>query len=75
LPVLAPAGTEATILVADHELGVAVTPLNDTVLPPCELPKFEPVIVTAVPGVPLDGDRLERLGAEGSGTSTVISSE
>jgi len=34
LPVVAPAGTGTTILVGDHELGVAVVPLNVTVLVP-----------------------------------------
>jgi hypothetical protein len=32
-------------------------------------------MVTIVPGAPLDGDRLERLGAEGSGTRKEISAE
>jgi hypothetical protein len=34
LPVVAPAGTEATMLVADQLVGVAVVPLNFTVLVP-----------------------------------------
>jgi len=62
LPVLAPAGTAATMLVADHEVGAAATPLNDTVLAIGEAPRFAPVMVTIVPGAPLDGDRLERFG-------------
>jgi hypothetical protein len=61
--------------VADHEVGVAATPLNDTELPLCELPRFAPVIVTIVPAAPLDGDTLERLGPEGSGTRNATSSE
>jgi hypothetical protein len=75
LPVLALAGTAATILVDDHEEGVAVTPLNDTLLPLCELPRFAPVIVTVVPAAPLDGDTLERLGLVGSGTRNATSAE
>jgi hypothetical protein len=75
LPVLAPAGTAATILVADHEEGAAATPLNDTLLPPCELPKFAPVMVTIVPAAPLDGETLERLGADGRGIVNVTSFE
>src|SRR6185436_8171260 len=49
LPVVAPPGTGATMLVADHEVGVAVTPLNFTTLLPCVAPKFVPVIVTVAP--------------------------
>ena len=45
-PVVAPAGTGTTILPAAHEVGVAVMPLNFTVLVPCVAPKFAPVIVT-----------------------------
>jgi hypothetical protein len=39
-------------------LGVAVVPLNRTVLPPWVVPKFVPVIVTLVPTGPLVGLRL-----------------
>src|SRR5262245_15812778 len=56
LPVVAPAGTVVTMLVADHDVGVAVTPLNSTVLVPCVAPKLVPVIVTAAPTAPLVGD-------------------
>src|SRR5262249_54146473 len=35
LPVVAPAGTGTTMLVADQLVGVAVVPLNVTVLVPC----------------------------------------
>ena len=55
-PVVAPLGTVATMLVADHDVGVAVTPLNVTVLVPCVAPKFVPVIVTVAPTAPLVGD-------------------
>jgi hypothetical protein len=47
---------------------MAVVPLNLTVLAPCELPKFAPLIVTEVPTDPLVGDRLVRLGAVGAVT-------
>jgi len=67
LPVAAPEGTGATMLVFDQLVGVAVVPLNLTVLVPWVAPKFVPVIVTAVPTVPLVGDRLVILG----GTVTV----
>jgi hypothetical protein len=67
LPVVAPVGTGATMLVADQLVGVAVVPLNFTVLVPCVAPKFVPVIVTDVATGPLVGDRLVRLG----GTVTV----
>jgi len=46
LPVVAPTGTGATMLVADQLVGVAVVPLNLTVLAPWVAPKFVPVIVT-----------------------------
>src|SRR5439155_107790 len=55
-PVVAPLGTVATTLVADHDDGVAVVPLNFTVLVPCVAPKFVPVIVTDAPTAPLVGD-------------------
>src|SRR5580765_5442378 len=63
LPVVAPAGTGTLMLVADHAVGVAVVPLNETVLVPCEAPKFVPVIVTAVPTGPLLGERVVSVGA------------
>jgi hypothetical protein len=68
LPVVAPIGTGATMLVALQLVGVAAVPLNFTVLVPCEAPKFAPVIVTGVPAVPDVGDTLVMLGA---GTVTV----
>src|ERR1700739_4950483 len=52
LPVVAPEGTGAVMLVALQKGGVAVTPLNFTVLVPCVLPKFVPVITTEVPVTP-----------------------
>lgn len=62
LPVVAPVGTGALILVALQLVGVAVVPLNLTVLLPCVLPKFDPAIVTEVPTAPDVGDRLLMLG-------------
>src|SRR5580704_14196188 len=63
LPVVAPAGTGTTRLVADQLVGVAAVPLNVTVLVPTLAPKFVPVIVTAVPTGPLVGARLVTIGA------------
>ena len=62
-PVVAPAGTGTTILVADHEVGVPAVPLKVTVLVPWVAPKFAPVMVTEVPTPPEVGDRLVMLGA------------
>lgn len=62
LPVVAPVGTGAIILVALQLVGVADTPLNLTVLLPCEAPKFAPAMVTEVPTKPDVGLRLEILG-------------
>jgi hypothetical protein len=63
LPVVAPAGTGATMLVALQLVGVAVVPLNVTVLDPCVAPKFAPAIVTDAPTNPEVGFRLVMLGA------------
>jgi len=62
LPLEAPAGTGTTMLVALQLVGVAVVPLNFTVLPPSVVPKLVPVIVTAVPTGPELGLKLEMLG-------------
>ncbi len=67
LPVVAPVGTGATTEVSLQLLGVAKTPLNETVLDPCVAPKFAPVIVTGVPTPPEVGERFVIDG----GTSTV----
>ena len=61
-PVIAPLGTGTEIETAFQLLGVAVVPLNVTVLVPCVDPKFVPVIVTEVPTTPELGDRLVILG-------------
>ena len=63
MPVVAPFGTGATIEVALQLVGVAVVPLNVTVLVPWVEPKFVPVIVTDVPTAPEVGDKLVMLGA------------
>src|SRR6266566_2232023 len=62
LPVVAPLGTGATMLVALQLVGVAAVPLKLTVLLPCVDPKFAPVMVTEVPTGPEVGDRLVMLG-------------
>jgi hypothetical protein len=62
LPVVAPLGTGATIDVALQLVGVAVVPLNFTVLLPFVEPKFVPVIVTDTPTAPEVGDRLVMVG-------------
>jgi hypothetical protein len=64
-PVVAPAGTGTTMLAALQLVGVAVTPLNFTVLVPCVAPKFVPLIVTCVPTGPDDGFRLAILAGVG----------
>ena len=63
MPVVAPAGTGATIEVALQLVGVAVVPLNLIVLLPWVDPKLVPVIVTDAPTTPDVGDRLVMLGA------------
>jgi hypothetical protein len=65
LPVVAPAGTGATMFVALQLAGVAAVPLNVTVLVPCVAPKFAPVIVTDLPTPPDVGFKLAMLGAGG----------
>jgi len=64
-PVVAPTGTGAVILVVFQLVGVAVVPLNVTVLSPCPTPKFAPVIATEVPTAPDAGLRLVMLGDGG----------
>jgi hypothetical protein len=56
LPVVAPAGTGTTMLVALQLVGVAAVPLNVTVPVPCVAPKFVPVIVTGVAMAALAGE-------------------
>src|SRR6267142_144278 len=61
LPVVAPPGTDATMLVALQLVVVAVVPLKVTVP---VVPKLVPVMVTAVPTGPVVGFRLVMAGAE-----------
>jgi hypothetical protein len=63
LPVVAPAGTLVTMLVALQLVGVAAIPLNFTVLVPCVAPKSAPAIVTVAPSAPDVGFKLVMLGA------------
>src|SRR6266853_1038468 len=62
-PLVAPAGTDATMLVALQLVGTAAIPLNVTVLVPCVAPKFAPVTVTDVPINPDAGFKFVMLGA------------
>jgi hypothetical protein len=62
VPVVAPEGIGATIEVAVQFVGTAAVPLNVTVLVPCVVPKFVPVMVTAVPDAPEFGDKLPIVG-------------
>ena len=67
-PVVAAAGTGATILPALHDVGVAVTPLKVNVLVPCVAPKLAPLTVIDVPTGPEVADRpLIEGGVIGSG--------
>src|SRR5262245_6003993 len=66
LPLVAPAGTGTTMPDAPQLVGVAVVPLNRTVLVPCVDPKFDPLIVTDVPTGPDVGERLVMTGAGGA---------
>lgn len=72
MPVVAPAGTGATMLVALQLVEVALDPLNITVLAPCEAPKFVPVMVTEVPTGPEVGFRLVMVGAEGEAVTVKL---
>jgi hypothetical protein len=63
-PVVAPAGTGTTTLVAVQLAGVAAIPLNITVLVPCEAPRLVPVIVTDDPIAPDVGFMEVIVGAE-----------
>lgn len=50
------------IWLAPQLVGVAVVPLNVTVLDPCEEPKFAPEIVTEIPTAPKVGDTPVMIG-------------
>jgi hypothetical protein len=63
LPVLAPAGTGAVMLVALQLVGLLAIPLNVIVLVLCVAPKLLPEIVTGIPPGPELGVRLDMVGA------------
>src|SRR5690242_18920853 len=71
LPDVAPLGTGTPMLLALHLVGAAVVPLNVTVLVPCDEPKLDPVIVTAVPTGPDVGFRFVIVGAPAAVTVNV----
>lgn len=68
LPVSAPAGSGVTIVLGPQEVGVAATPLNETVLVPCVEPKPPPLITTDCPNGPDAGLRFVMLGSTVKGT-------
>ena len=70
LPVEAPEGTVAISWVVLPELSEAVVPLNLTMLELRVELKLVPEMVTEVPTIPLDGVKLEMVGAVG-GSATV----
>src|SRR5437867_1484678 len=72
LPLVAPVGTGAAMLVADQLVGVVAVPLNVTVLVPWVAPKLVPVIVMAAPAAPLVGDRLVMLGVDNTVNATPL---
>src|SRR5205807_601008 len=57
-PEVAPLGTGTAMLVLLQLLGVAAVPLKVTVLVPCVVPKFDPLIVTEMPTAPDVGDNV-----------------
>jgi hypothetical protein len=61
-PLVAPTGTGTMMLVPLQLVGVAVVPLNFTVLVPCVPPKFVPAIVTGDPKAPDSGPMVRMLG-------------
>jgi hypothetical protein len=70
LPVVAPEGTVATMVLFPQLVTLAVRPLNLTVLLPWELPNPDPLIVTEAPMAPDVGERLEILGAAKTGEAS-----
>ena len=63
-PELAPEGTANSIAVLDQPKAVCGVPSRVTVLLACEFVKFVPTIVTTVPTIPDEGDRLKMPGPE-----------
>src|SRR6266849_334196 len=73
LPVVAPVGTSATMLVAlQLETVVTGVPLNVTVLPLWLAPKLAPAIITEVPTGPEIGLRLVMVGGGVTVKSTLL---
>jgi hypothetical protein len=68
LPLVAPAGTVAAMLVLFQLVAAAAVPLKATVLLLCIVPKFVPVIATGVPTAPEFGLTLATIiiGAVGA---------
>ncbi len=66
----APAGTTATMFVLLQLVTAAPVALSATVLAPCVAPKFVPVIVTRLPTIPDNGERLAILGPGGTVNAT-----
>jgi hypothetical protein len=61
-PVVAFVGTGTAMLESLQVEGVPATPLNVTVLDPCDAPKFPPAIVTLSPALPVAGVALKIYG-------------
>lgn len=72
MPLAAPPGTSATMLVSLQLTGRVTMPLKLIVLVPWEAPKFIPVITTEPPTGPEFGERLVMFGATTNGTPLLI---
>jgi len=70
-PVVAPLGTVVMMYPVVHQVGVACTPLNVTVLEPCVAPKSLPLISTCVPASPEAGNKPVSAGGTGGVVVTV----
>jgi hypothetical protein len=64
LPIVAPFGTVAVMLVSLQFDGVEIIPLKVTVLLPWVPPKLDPEMVTGVPGTPTDSETPVMTGEE-----------
>jgi len=74
LPLVAPAGTVAVMLLALQLVEVAGVPLKVTELVPCDAPKFDPAMTTEDPTAPVLGVRLLMLGVPGGNAIAVADS-
>ena len=72
LPVVAPVGTGAEMVVSLQLVGLAVIPLNAIVLVTCVAPKPVPVIITGVPIGPLLGAHPRMTGPAGVVTLRIL---